>query len=103
MGRRTKLLKPHSWGAADMGLFSASASVSLSPGAGISPPISCSLFCLPASVSPLQRRPVSLLYSLSSPSRFSLLFPVILLLFLSLSEKPAGCLGPNLTTQREFV
>lgn len=88
MGRRTKLLKPHSWGAADICLFSASPSVSLLPDAVISPPpISWSLFCLPASVSPLQRRPFSLLLFplilLLFASLFSLLLPVVLLLFLS--------------------
>lgn len=92
MGRRTKLLKPHSWGDADICLLSASPSVSLYPGTVISPPISRSLFCLriPAAAPALLVAVVPLL--LLFFFLFSLLFPVVL--FFSSAES----LGPNLTT-----
>lgn len=101
MGRRTKLLKPHSWGATDICLFSVSPSVSvsltrqhyLSPhfmGLILSACI-CILTAAPALLAALFPL-ILLLFS----SLFSLLFPVVLLFLLS--EKPAGCLGPNLTT-----
>lgn len=99
MGRRTKLLKPHSWGATDICLFSVSPSVSLLPGSIIYPPHFMGLI-LSACVCILAAAPALLaalfpLILLLFPSLFSLLIPVVLLFLLS--EKPAGCLGPNLT------
>lgn len=109
MGSRAKLLKPHSWGAADICLFSTS-------------PPSIVLYshfmvlilsaCLvqPGFVHPLTPAPV--LLAVSVPLILSLFFCLLLIpvllpffffLFFLFRVKPAGCLGPCAALQRAFV
>lgn len=84
MGRRAKLLKPRSWGAADICLFSIPPSVSLPPSSFLSPfhgPYSVRLPLYPPSVCVLAPAPVLLavlflLILLSVLLFFSLLLPV---------------------------
>lgn len=109
MGSRAKLLKPHSWGAADICLFSTSPpSIVLYPHFMVLILSAClrtAGFCTsphsctgpPGCFSPSHPLSVFLSSSNSGTSSF------FLFLFFLFRVKPAGCLGPCAALQRAFV
>lgn len=107
MGRRAKLLKPRSWGAADICLFSISPpSIVLYPHFMVL--ILSARLRIPWFVRLLTPAPVLLavlfllilFLSVFLFFFFLILLPVVLPFF---RVKPAGCLGPYQALQREFV
>lgn len=101
MGRRAKLLKPHSWGAADICLFSISPSVSLLPSTVFYPHftvlILSACLCIPSLyVYSLQHQSFQLFYSFSFSFCFALSFPllpVVILFFFLTSRVPQALSG----------
>lgn len=102
MGRRAKLLKPRSWGATDIRLFSISSSVSQSPSTVFHPHFMVSYSVCLAQNIPLRFSSASVCFLLPSPRPLSVSLSISLLpprVILLLSVKPAQRFRPHRTRQ----